>query len=319
MARSEIQITYDPDSHSIKAVPYTWPCKAWKFTRKHLESFRAKLPNDVAEFDICGVYLLLSDSAVYVGEGEQVISRLRQHVARPIFDWDVAIAFIAKDPAFEKSHIKYLEHEIWSLLKNIGNYNVENKSEPTRSFVRNNEAMSTYRDIIINLTEICGYPDVFLATSDLRPSSRKSDDIPPKPKSEKTTSYQDVVDAAIKAQQIANFALRYALENNMLTEDDIAFLCSDESGRKFRAGGTTILKITNGDPNDCKDAKGHARYNQKIACVAGKKYLISHELYNKPPRDSRKDLVDYLIARGLTIEKILDLCRAGKTKNSISQ
>jgi len=70
--------------------------------------------------------------------------------------------------------------------------------------------------------------------------------------------------------------------------------------------------VTNGDPADCKDTHGLSRYNPKIVPFEGGKYLISHELYNKPDspqKDSRKPLLDYLVSHGMSLELIFKLCQ----------
>ena len=313
-----IQIKYDPEHHLVKAIPTVWPCKAWKLPRVFVESLKARLPEEINEFDVCGVYLLLSKTSVYVGEAEQVITRLKQHAARPPFDWDEAIAFISKEQSLEKSHIKYLEHEIFCLLKSVGNYKIENTSTPTRSHVGDEDTMQAYRKYIINLTEVFGYSDVFFP---LKPSAKpcerdQQDTNSPCSPSEKIT-ISSFIENGIKAQDIARHALRKALEDGLLTDDDLAFLCNKESARHFHGGGVPILKTTNGDPNDSKDVHGLSRYNTKIATFNGTKYLISHELYNKPgepQQDSRQPLIDYLVNHGLEIDKIFSICKEGMGK-----
>jgi len=44
-------------------------------------------------------------NSVYVGEAEQVITRFKQHHARPPFDWDIAIAFVSKEQSLEKEKL----------------------------------------------------------------------------------------------------------------------------------------------------------------------------------------------------------------------
>ena len=307
-----IQLKFDPDRHSIKATPSLWPCKAWKFPRKCIDELGAKLPDDVAEFDVCGVYLLLSKESVYVGEAEQVITRLKQHAAKPPFDWEVSLAFTSKEQSLEKSHIKYLEHEIFLMLKAVGNYKIENTTTPTRSHVSDEDTMQAYLNYIVHLTEIFGYADVFIPYFHKRKpeavrDTKDAEDIP-----DTEIAYGTFVEKKIKAQDIARHALSYAIENGFLSEEDISSLCSKDSARMFHAGGVPLLKQTNGDPSDCKDTHGLYRYNPKIITFEGRKYLISHELYNKPDapqKDSRKPLLDYLVSRGMSLKMIFELCQ----------
>ena len=101
----------------------------------------------------------------------------------------------------------------------------------------------------------------------------------------------------------------------MLVKEDVVFLCQKESARKFHAGGVPILKLTSGDPSDRRDVHGLTRYNKQPVVFAGNKYLISHELYNKPnnpSKDSRQPLIEYLVTHGLAIETIFQVCLDNK-------
>ena len=84
-----------------------------------------------------GVYLLigaeqLSAREVYVGEAEDVLDRLKQHLATKDF-WQEALIFTSKDENLTKSHVKYLESRLVSQAKDAKRYVVQNGNQPPQS------------------------------------------------------------------------------------------------------------------------------------------------------------------------------------------
>jgi Domain of unknown function (DUF4357) len=85
-----------------------------------------------------GVYLLFGDEfgsdlpAVYIGEGDDVSSRLYSHAKddQKAF-WERFIAVTNKDMNLTKAHVKYLEGRLISMLKDAKKCDVRNKTEPT--------------------------------------------------------------------------------------------------------------------------------------------------------------------------------------------
>lgn len=87
-----------------------------------------------------GVYFLFGRDdvndkpLVYIGEAENIISRLKQHLDKRD-NWNEAITFISKDSNLNKAHIKYLEHQFYTIAKNCGRYSIDNSNIPTKSSV----------------------------------------------------------------------------------------------------------------------------------------------------------------------------------------
>jgi hypothetical protein len=86
-----------------------------------------------------GVYLLFSeldgsDEQLYVGEGEDIYVRLKDHLQKKEF-WYEAIAFISKDDNLNKAHVKYLENRLYDKAKLCGRYKLTNDKIPTRSMI----------------------------------------------------------------------------------------------------------------------------------------------------------------------------------------
>ena len=88
-----------------------------------------------------GVYVLLGDdpdtpfgSAVYVGEGDEIAARLRQH-ARPEsangkYFWDRVILLTSKDSNLTKAHARYLESRLIAMAKEAQRARVMNGTAP---------------------------------------------------------------------------------------------------------------------------------------------------------------------------------------------
>lgn len=96
-------------------------------------SLKSLLSRD--EFDKPGVYLLRNETespeyndSIYIGEGEELRSRLRTQMANR--DFESVICFISKDDMLTKAHIKYLESRLISLAKDASSSKVENEINP---------------------------------------------------------------------------------------------------------------------------------------------------------------------------------------------
>lgn len=85
-----------------------------------------------------GVYLIYGESyasdlpSVYVGEGDEIATRIRAHSKDDDKDyWDRFVAITSKDMNLTKAHVKYLEGRIIRLLNEAKKCLVKNKTEPT--------------------------------------------------------------------------------------------------------------------------------------------------------------------------------------------
>ena len=308
MGATTIQLKFDPENHSIKATPTVWPCKAWKLPRNVVAKLPSVLSEDYEKFDICGVYLLISSKSVYVGEAEQVITRFKQHHARPPFDWDIAIAFVSKEQSLEKSHIKYLEHEIYQLLKAGGNCDIKNTSTPTRSHVSDEETMQFYLENIVHLTEVLGFERLFL----LPRNDNSAEDIDKKaliPNAVNNETEQINLNVAernfpFKIGRVMTFAFRKALADGLLN-DDLEFLQSPEASKQFRTRGYPVILVSKVRPERIQNA---FRFAKEPVSLNGKKYWITTQVY----KDGLAPLLAYLEQHGMPSAKVIDLCQNGK-------
>lgn len=111
-----------------------WTGKAYRIPRNQLSEAAA-----LKGIKGTGVYLLFSeldgsDEQVYVGEGEDIYARLKEHFQKKDF-WYEAIVFVSKDDNLNKAHVKYLENRLYERAKLCGRYQLTNDKIPTRSMI----------------------------------------------------------------------------------------------------------------------------------------------------------------------------------------
>lgn len=111
-----------------------WTGKAYKIPR-----IKIKDCADRSDLNTTGVYLLFGkneegNDLVYIGEAENVLVRLNQHLSSKDF-WKETIVFISKDENLNKAHIKYLENRLHDLGTKTNRYVIENGCTPTLSSI----------------------------------------------------------------------------------------------------------------------------------------------------------------------------------------
>ncbi len=125
----------DPNGRIICELS-NWTGKAYRIPRGKVKDCA-----DRSELRSTAVYVLFggADSSAkkpkaYIGEAENVYSRLVQHVSEKEF-WNEAVVFISKDENLNKAHIKYLESRLYELAANAGRYEIQNGNIPTKSSI----------------------------------------------------------------------------------------------------------------------------------------------------------------------------------------
>lgn len=112
-----------------------WTGKAYKIPRTYVA-----VCDDREDLNNTGVYFLFGQnddtgmSQAYIGEAENVISRIKQHVSGKEF-WTECIIFISKDNNLNKAHIKYLENHLYLLAKESKRYEIINSNTPAESSI----------------------------------------------------------------------------------------------------------------------------------------------------------------------------------------
>lgn len=114
-----------------------------------------------------GIYMLIGNTEfsdiqppVYIGEAEDVQSRLEQHLKSTDKDfWVTTIIFISKDNNLNKAHIKYIENRLYEIARESGRYELRNGNTPTRSSLSEFDVaeMEEFIDKLRLLTNTLGY------------------------------------------------------------------------------------------------------------------------------------------------------------------
>ena len=113
-----------------------WTGKAYKIPRTFLRQ-----STDRPDINYTGIYFLLgkndcSDNVVYIGEAENVYSRLLQHLNSDDEKeeyWTECVVFVSKDNNLNKAHVKYLENRMYVLVKDADRYEIINGNIPAKS------------------------------------------------------------------------------------------------------------------------------------------------------------------------------------------
>lgn len=80
------------------------------------------------EWGFPGIYLLIGQSKLYIGEGDPVGKRLEDHAAKKAF-WDRALFFTA-ETRLNKAHIQHLESKLVKLAVEAGIATLDNGNHP---------------------------------------------------------------------------------------------------------------------------------------------------------------------------------------------
>lgn len=90
------------------------------------------------EFDNPGIYFLKGDPTeeafderIYIGEAENIKTRLKQHLSDPNKDFKELVFFISKDELLTKTQIKYLEARLVQLALDAKTAQIENGNSPS--------------------------------------------------------------------------------------------------------------------------------------------------------------------------------------------
>lgn len=112
-----------------------WTGKAYKIPRTYINQC-----SDRKDLSNTGVYFLFGRNdetdaeQVYIGEAENILNRLKQHLSEKDF-WTECVVFISKDNNLNKAHIKYLENHLYILAKESKRYEVINSNVPAEASI----------------------------------------------------------------------------------------------------------------------------------------------------------------------------------------
>jgi predicted RNase H-related nuclease YkuK (DUF458 family) len=115
----------------LTAEVFDWTGHVLRFPRTQIKEalFRP-------EAEHTGVYVLLGEKDgspfAYIGEGEEVRSRLKDHVQKKDW-WETAVIITTSSNKLHKAHVKYLESRLVEIARDVGAIGLENGNTPPRS------------------------------------------------------------------------------------------------------------------------------------------------------------------------------------------
>lgn len=118
--------------------------EVFNWTGHVLVTPRTQIPEALRrrEAQYTGVYLLFGEQdgsdLAYIGEGEDMSERIKQHEARKDW-WTKVILVTSQANTLNKAHIKYLEARLIEEAKNIGRIALENGNTPARPSLKEAE------------------------------------------------------------------------------------------------------------------------------------------------------------------------------------
>lgn len=132
---------------------------AYRMSRQQLVGGYESRP----EFGSSGVYILFGqnddgDPLAYIGEAEDGMKRVRQHLNDGKDFWTEFILFVKSDNKLNKAHVRYLEDRLIKQAQSAGRYELDNgMSSPSASLSENDEAdMQELLDDIQLMTGVLG-------------------------------------------------------------------------------------------------------------------------------------------------------------------
>lgn len=128
------------------------------------------------EFDNPGIYCLKGDPTddafdekIYIGEAENIRSRLKQHLSDPNKDFKELIFFVSKDELLTKTQIRYLESRLVQLALEAKTAQIDNGNSPSLPTLHEADIsdMEYFLDQIKLILPVMGFK--FLISSTVRP------------------------------------------------------------------------------------------------------------------------------------------------------
>lgn len=130
-----------------------WPGKAVIFPRDLVGEVKGR-----AEYSRPGVYILVGNKKMYVGEGDPVGSRIDSHVSRKDF-WTKGVFFTAESGRINKAHIQHIEARLIALALANGRTPLDNANQPTVPALAEEEYASAENFLhdILSLLPLLGF------------------------------------------------------------------------------------------------------------------------------------------------------------------
>ena len=136
------------------------------------------------EFDNPGIYCLKGDPTddafdekIYIGEAENIKSRLKQHLSDPNKDFKELIFFVSKDELLTKTQIRYLESRLVQLALAAKTAQIDNGNSPNLPTLHEADIsdMEYFLEQIKLILPVMGFKFLISSTADEQPIESKEE------------------------------------------------------------------------------------------------------------------------------------------------
>lgn len=272
---------------------------AWE-SGKMYSAPRESISNLVSRADCkkYGVYLLLSDKQVYVGQASDLERRTKQHLTDKVW-WDQVVLMTTKDDSFNSSDIDYLESRLIDLALKAGTSDSDNKKKGNKRKVDEfrQAELEQYLDEALFLLELIGVK-VFKRTTKKTETNKKSLRIESQPSVENNTySY----DTSHKKPELPTTSLgpcafaRTAFENLLasdyiFTDEQFRTFSSIEGSKEYTKRNLPLFWVLSKDETRATCEKNiRSRYWKNEYSIGKYRFLMFSQWYDNPAKGATRD------------------------------
>ena len=238
-----------------------------------------------------GVYLLLSNYQVYVGQAIDLERRTKQHLTDKNW-WTQVVLMTTKDDSFNASDIDYLEARLINLAVDAGTSDSDNKKRGNRQKVDEfrQAELEQYLDEVLFLLELIGVRVFKKQTKKIGKLASPAISLTPPPTTLSTGADEhvkpDLPDFSLPPCAFAKTALQNLLKTGYtFSEDQLAMFSSVEGSKEYTTRNLPMFWIL-------KDGETRATCNKCIRDRYWKQEFVSGNcrflMYSQWYTDSKK-------------------------------
>lgn len=241
-----------------------------------------------------GVYLLLSDQQVYIGQASDLERRTKQHLTDKEW-WTQVILMTTKDDSFNASDIDYLEARLINIAETAGKLDSDNKKRgnPQKVDEFRQAELEQYLDEALFLLELIG---IRVFRRDLPATKRKRRKTGDKAESPSSTSnlslgsasfksdfiIPPLPNASLKVGQFVYTAMKNLSEAGYIFSDDkLAEMTTTEWSFANFHTKKPFMKIYIQGETDNKGSDGSVRFKSQPYTFGNYQVLITKEWFER--------------------------------------
>ena len=253
--------------------------------------------NDLIKKEDCkkyGVYLLLSEKTVYVGQASDLEKRTKQHLSDKDW-WTKTILMTTKDDSFNSSDIDYLESRLIDLAYLAGTADSDNKKKgnPKKVDEFRQAELEQYLEEALFLLELIGVQVFKKAPS--KTAKAKTKPLPSKTSSEVTpgkSSKPSLPDStAFGPCAFAKQAVKNLLDSEFqFTDEQMKLFSSVEGSREYTKRNLPMFYLLKeGETRASCDKSIRDRYWKDEFSSGSYRFLVFSQWYDTPKKGATKD------------------------------